>query len=79
MNLSRILALAAVLAIGTAGESWAANTPGTGGLMALLRTSGAVLCLLFVVSLPWLFLRFMESRSGDPLWLYHKVFREDRP
>ena len=76
MNLRRTLLLAVPLAIGMAGESWAASASG-GGLLALLKTALAVLCLLFVISLPWLFLRFLELRSGDPLWLYHKVFKDE--
>jgi hypothetical protein len=76
MNLRRILLLAVPLATGMAGESWAASASG-GGLLALLKMALAVLCLLFLISLPWLFLRFMERRSGDPLWLYHKVFKDD--
>ncbi len=73
----RILLLAVPLATGMAGEGWAARASGGGGLLALLKMALAVLCLLFVISLPWLFLRFMERRSGDPLWLYHKVFKDD--
>ena len=76
MNLRRILLLAVPLATGMAGESWAASASG-GGLLSLLKMALAFLCLLFVISLPWLFLRFMEHKSSDPLWLYHKVFKAD--
>lgn len=78
MNLRRILLVAAPLATGMAGESWAASA-GSGGPVALLKMALAVLCFLALLSLPWIFLRFMELRSGDPLWLYHKVFRDDGP
>jgi hypothetical protein len=36
----------------------------------------AICAFLGLLSLPLVFLRFMEHRSGDPLWLYHKVFRK---
>jgi hypothetical protein len=43
-----------------------------------LETLAATICFLALLSVPWLFLLFMERRSGDPLWLYHKVFTDDR-
>jgi hypothetical protein len=48
-------------------------------MVALIKMSTAIFGFLVLLSLPLLFLRFMERRSGDPLWLYHKVFRDDRP
>ena len=48
-------------------------------MVALIKMSAAIFAFLVLLSLPLLFLRFMERRSGDPLWLYHKVFRNGRP
>lgn len=48
-------------------------------MMALIKISTAIFGFLVLLSLPLLFLRFMERRSGDPLWLYHKVFRNIGP
>ena len=76
MNLRRVLVLAAVLATGTAGDGWAASAAGASGLVVFLKMAMAVLCLLLLLSLPWLLLLFIEHKSGDPLWLYHKVFRD---
>jgi hypothetical protein len=50
----------------------------SGGLLAVIKLSMATAGFLALLSLPLLFLRFMERRSGDPLWLYHKVFRGER-
>ena len=65
MNLGRIMVLTPVLA-----------ATGGGGLPAFLEMSAATLCLLLLLSVPWLALRYIEYKSGDPLWLYHKVFRD---
>jgi hypothetical protein len=48
-------------------------------MMALIKMSTAIFAFLVLLSLPLLFLRFMERRSGDPFWLYHKVFRNIDP
>ena len=50
-----------------------------GALLAFIKLAMATLGFLALLSLPLLFLRFMERRSGDPNWLYHKVFRGDPP
>jgi hypothetical protein len=48
------------------------------GLLAVIKLSMATAGFLALLSLPLLLLRFVERRSGDPLWLYHKVFRDER-
>lgn len=50
-----------------------------GALLAFIKLAMATVGFLALLSLPLLFLRFMERRSGDPNWLYHKVFRDDPP
>jgi hypothetical protein len=47
------------------------------GLLAVIKLSTATAGFLALLSLPLLLLRFVERRSGDPLWLYHKVFRDE--
>ena len=48
-------------------------------MVAFIKMSMAIGAFLVLLSLPSLFLRYMERRSGDRLWLYHKVFRDQRP
>jgi hypothetical protein len=48
-------------------------------VVALIKMAMAIAGFLVLLSLPLLFLRYMERRSGDSFWLYHKVFRNDRP
>ena len=49
---------------------------GAAAVLAFLKMSMAIVGFIVALCLPLLFLRFMEKRSGDPNWLYHKLFRK---
>lgn len=48
-----------------------------GAVVALMKVVTWYFGIMAALYVPILFVRFMEWKSGDPLWLGHKLFGKD--
>lgn len=48
-----------------------------GAVVAIITTASWILGIMAALYVPLLYVRFMEWKSGDPLWLGHRLFGKD--